>query len=243
MACNTLSLASSSSASAVTRGPLSSASAPFMASSAPAMLAPPCSPAANHIKPLVATCSLSDKDVPASSSRNAILTALVATGAALSVFTASTAAPPPALAFSGPGGSGAERTAQKAQDLLKSADKLNVEDAPQRYGPGRVAGSAQDAGKVAQDAGGKALSQIQGGVSNITSGLGGKKGDVQGAAENAASKVQSNVDDATSNSGPGGIFSSIKEGFQGLKENVASKDADAKKTLDEAASNVQKTVQ
>ncbi|MCO5564289.1 hypothetical protein L7F22_017949 [Adiantum nelumboides] len=205
MACNTLSLASSSSASAVSRGPLSSASASFMASSAPAMIAPPCCPAANHIKPLVATCSLSDKDVPASSSRNPILTALVATGAALSVFTASTAAPPPALAFSGPGGSGAERTAQKAQDLLKSADKLNVEDAPQRYGPGRISGSAQDAGKVAQDAGGKAISQIQGGVS--------------------------------------GIFSSIKEGFQGLKDNVESKNADAKKTLDEAASNVQKTVQ
>ncbi|KAI5074437.1 hypothetical protein GOP47_0010398 [Adiantum capillus-veneris] len=239
MACNTLSLTSSASSAAV-HAPLSSTSAPFVAPSAPAMLAFPFSSSGTS---MAVTCSLSDKEAPATSPRNAILTGLVAAGAALSVFTAGSAAPPASLAISDPGNSGAERTAQKAQDLLKSADKLNVEDSPQRFGPGRVAGSAQDAGKVAQNAGGKALSQIQGGVSNIASNLGDKKGDVQGAAESAASKVQSNIDDTTGNSGPGGIISSIKEGFQGLKESVASKDGDAKRTLDEAASNVQKTVQ
>lgn len=55
----------------------------------------------------------------------------------------------PAQAFSGPGGDGAERTAQKADELLKGADSLTNNDSPTRFGPGRVEDAANEAGSVA----------------------------------------------------------------------------------------------
>jgi len=46
-----------------------------------------------------------------------------------------------AFAASGPGGSGAERTARKADELLQGADALIKNDSPQRYGPERGFGN------------------------------------------------------------------------------------------------------
>lgn len=51
----------------------------------------------------------------------------------------------PAFAASGPGGDGAARTAQKADQLLNAADKLTKEDSPARFSEG-----VQNAGSSAK---------------------------------------------------------------------------------------------
>ncbi|KAH7445997.1 hypothetical protein KP509_01G031900 [Ceratopteris richardii] len=131
----------------------------------------------------------------------------------------------PALAASGPGTSGGERTAQKAEDLLKSADKLNLEEAPKRFGPGRLdpGSSANDLRKTAQDAGGRALSQMADGVKNTSSEVADKAKKAQGVAEKSVSDVGSSVNRSFSESGSQNILGSIKERVEGLKDAIISK--------------------
>ncbi|MCO5551553.1 hypothetical protein L7F22_005057 [Adiantum nelumboides] len=75
-----------------------------------------------------------------------VLAGVVAKGAALAVFTNM------AIAAQGPGNQGARRVAEKADSLLKAANKLNNEDTPPRFGPGRL-GGAQDSSRILQIAG------------------------------------------------------------------------------------------
>nr|BAC55273.1 22-kDa protein of chloroplasts in green spores [Osmunda japonica] len=126
-----------------------------------------------------------------------------------------------ALAASGPGiNIGAQGTAEKANDLLKgAADKLNIQDAPKRFGPG-IPGAAKDATKVAQKAGSGAIGDLQAGATDVTrqarqnvedtarrtGGLfgnakdnaGGVAGNVQDGAKNILGQVQGKKDDARS---------------------------------------------
>ncbi|KAH7445999.1 hypothetical protein KP509_01G032100 [Ceratopteris richardii] len=126
-----------------------------------------------------------------------------------------------ALAASGPGSSGAERTAQKAQDLLKSADKLNVDEAPKRFGPGRLVpgSSATDAGRTAQEA----VSQMADGVKNTSDEVANNAKKAQGMAEQSVSDITRNVNRSLDENGSQGILGSIKEGFEGLKDTITSK--------------------
>ncbi len=80
------------------------------------------------------------------SARREVLAGLLAVGAALAASTTTREA----YAFSGPGGDGAKETADKAADLLKAGDDLNVNEAPSRVGPGRIEDAAKSAKSVAQ---------------------------------------------------------------------------------------------
>lgn len=62
----------------------------------------------------------------------------------------------PAFAVTGPGGDGASRTAQKADQLLNSADKLTENDSPTRFSEG-----VQNTGSSAKQAGSAAASNVQ----------------------------------------------------------------------------------
>lgn len=69
-----------------------------------------------------------------------------------------------AFAASGPGGSGAERTARKADELLQGADALIKEDSPQRFGPEQGFGngtSPADVDRFSQKAGSGAIPELQ----------------------------------------------------------------------------------
>ncbi|KAH9561703.1 hypothetical protein CY35_05G037300 [Sphagnum magellanicum] len=83
------------------------------------------------------------------SARREVLAGLLAVGAALAASTTTREA----YAISGPGGDGAKETADKALDLLKAGDDLNVNEAPSRVGPGRIEDAAKSAKSVAQQAG------------------------------------------------------------------------------------------
>ncbi|CAK9875954.1 unnamed protein product [Sphagnum jensenii] len=83
------------------------------------------------------------------SARREVLAGLLAVGAALAASTTTREA----YAFSGPGGDGAKETADKAADLLKAGDDLNVNEAPSRVGPGRIEDAAKSAKSIAQQAG------------------------------------------------------------------------------------------
>lgn len=63
-----------------------------------------------------------------------VLSSVLAAGLAISLAGS-------ALAASGPGGDGAERTARKADELLQGADALIKNDSPQRFGPERGFGN------------------------------------------------------------------------------------------------------
>jgi len=62
----------------------------------------------------------------------------------------------PAFAATGPGGDGAARTAQKADQLLNSADELTKDDSPARFAEG-----VQNTGSSAKQAGSGATSNVQ----------------------------------------------------------------------------------
>ena len=66
-----------------------------------------------------------------------VLSSVLATGLAISLAGS-------ALAASGPGGDGAERTARKADELLQGADSLIKNDSPLRFGPERGFGNGTD---------------------------------------------------------------------------------------------------
>ncbi|CAM6085803.1 unnamed protein product [Calypogeia fissa] len=83
--------------------------------------------------------------------RREMLASLMAAGAVFATAGSSFAA-------SGPGTPGAERTNEKAGQLLKDADDLNANSPP--IGPGRVGGD--DTGRVAQKGGAGAVESIQG---------------------------------------------------------------------------------
>jgi hypothetical protein len=83
------------------------------------------------------------------SARREVLAGLLAVGAALAASTTTREA----YAISGPGGDGAKETADKASDLLKAGDDLNVNEAPSRVGPGRIEDAAKSAKSIAQQAG------------------------------------------------------------------------------------------
>jgi hypothetical protein len=73
--------------------------------------------------------------------RREMLASLIAAGAVFATAGSSFAA-------SGPGGTGAQRTSEKAGEILKAADELTTNESPPRFGPGRIGGD--DSGKVAQ---------------------------------------------------------------------------------------------
>ncbi|MCO5563276.1 hypothetical protein L7F22_016914 [Adiantum nelumboides] len=83
-----------------------------------------------------------------------VLAGVVATGAPLAVFAKT------AIAAKGSCNEGARRVAEKADFLLKAADKLNNEDAPSRFGSGHP-GGAQDPFRILQIAGNGELETSQ----------------------------------------------------------------------------------
>lgn len=95
---------------------------------------------------LVARASAQESRDESRAQRREVLAGIMAAGALLVGSNA-------ALAV-GPGGDGASQTNQQADSLLRAADKLNVDDAPERFGPSQLADSGAkglgDAGKVAQ---------------------------------------------------------------------------------------------
>lgn len=86
----------------------------------------------------------------------------------MAVGTALVAAGNPALAASGPGIKGAEKTNKKAGQLLKAADELTNNDSPPRYGPGHV--DDLDTGRLAQKSGAGAIEELQGGTTRAIEG-------------------------------------------------------------------------
>lgn len=134
--------------------------------------------------------------------RREMLASLMAAGAVIATAGQSFAA-------SGPGTSGAQRTNEKAADLLKRADDLTTTDSPPRYGPGRVGGD--DTGRIAQKGGAGAIEELQGAGGGAVEeaksavsqakrrmdGIFGKKtGDVSDASisfDDAAGKVESDI--------------------------------------------------
>lgn len=86
--------------------------------------------------------------------RREMLASLMAAGAVIATAGQSFAA-------SGPGTSGAQRTNEKANDLLKAADKLTTDESPPRFGPGRGVG-ADDTSRLAQKGGAGAIEELQG---------------------------------------------------------------------------------
>ncbi|KAI5065950.1 hypothetical protein GOP47_0018574 [Adiantum capillus-veneris] len=139
-----------------------------------------------------------------SSIRRGILAGIVAAGSALAVFSNNTS-----MAAIGPGNEGACRTAEKADELLKAADKLNIEDAPRRYGPGRP-GPVKDPTKISQIAG-TARDAI--GQADTKSYI----GDDLGKAE-------------------GGVLKPFQQGLKNLKETVERTGADARSTVADVVS-------
>jgi len=78
-----------------------------------------------------------------------------------------------AFAASGPGGTGAERTARKADELLQGADKLIKNDSPQRFGPEQGFGNGtapEDVDRFSQKAGSGAVPELQDATSAQVSG-------------------------------------------------------------------------
>ncbi|XP_024392685.1 uncharacterized protein [Physcomitrium patens] len=79
-----------------------------------------------------------------------------------------------ALAASGPGADGAERTARKADELLQAADDFIKNDSPQRFGPERGLGNGvakEDEDRFSQKAGSGAIPELQDATSTQISGI------------------------------------------------------------------------
>ncbi|KAI5064004.1 hypothetical protein GOP47_0020674 [Adiantum capillus-veneris] len=161
-------------------------------------------------------CGLSDEEqqTPSAMGRR-VLAGVVATGAALAVFTNM------AIAAQGPGNEGARRTAEKADSLLKAADKLNNEDAPPRFGPGRP-GGAQDPTKISQIAGSGPAGSVQKGASKAAKGVG-----------DATKSLKSKGD---------GLFGFGKKESGAVANNATDALSQAKGKTEEVASNVKQTV-
>jgi len=87
--------------------------------------------------------------------RRGVLVSLMAAGAAFATVGAG-------MAASGPGTPGAQRTNEKANDLLKAADKLTTDESPPRFGPGRT-GEDDQSSRIAQKGGAGAIEELQGG--------------------------------------------------------------------------------
>ncbi|MCO5612699.1 hypothetical protein L7F22_066968 [Adiantum nelumboides] len=162
-------------------------------------------------------CALSEEEQAPSGMGKKFLAGVVATGAALAVFTNM------AIAAQGPGNEGARRVAEKADSLLKAADKLNNEDAPPRFGPGRP-GGAQDPSRISQ---------------------------IAGSGSAAANSVQKSAGDAAKNVGEatntlkkksGGFFGFGKKESGAVADNAKDALSQAKGKTDEVASNVKRTV-
>lgn len=123
----------------------------------------------------------------------------------------------PAFAATGPGGDGASRTAQKADQLLNSADKLTEEDSPARFAEG-----VQNTGSSAKQAG-------SAGASNV-----------QNVADDAVTKAKENLAKAKQSFGnviPGNKVSAIDQTFSVSDASDAIKDA--QNTASGAAGNAQ----
>jgi len=118
----------------------------------------------------------------------------------------------PAFAATGPGGDGASRTAQKADELLDSADKLTKNDSPARFSEG-----VQNTGSSAAQAGSAGASNVQ----NI--------------ADDAVTKAKENLNKAKasfSNVIPKNKVSAIDQTFS-----VSDATSDAKSAVSDAKSS------
>lgn len=172
----------------------------------------------NLASKLTTKCALSDDEKHSSSSAaigRGLVAGVVATGAALAVFANMS------MAAIGPGGDGARRTAEKADELLKAADKLNMDDAPPRFGPGRP-GPVQDASKISQIAGSGPLATAKKGVTDATKGT----SDVARMAKNKGS----------------GLFGMGKKQSGAVAENATDAFSQAKGKTEEVVSNVKQAI-
>lgn len=117
----------------------------------------------------------------------------------------------PAFAATGPGGDGATRTAEKADQLLDSADKLTANDSPTRYSEG-----AEKAGSSAKQAG-------SAGASNV-----------QNVADSAVTKAKENLEAAKARFGDL-IPNKVSDASSAMNQTFAVSDASG--AIDDAKSN------
>ncbi|MCO5601158.1 hypothetical protein L7F22_055277 [Adiantum nelumboides] len=178
----------------------------------------------------------------ASSIRRNILVGVVATGAALAVFSNSS------MAAIGPGGDGNRRTAEKADELLKAADKLNIEDAPKRFGPGRP-GPVQDPTKISQIAGSGSGAVAKEGAAAAEEGekLGDAARSAIGQAQSKPSQLGAAARDAVGQAdtkkfsddlgnAEGGVFKPFQQGFKNLRDTAERTGSEARSTVADVVS-------
>lgn len=145
------------------------------------------------------------------------------------------------FAASGPGTPGAQHTNEKANDLLKAADKLTTDESPPRFGPGRVGGD--DTSRIAQKGGAGALEELQGAGGGAVEGaksavnkakkridgiFGRKTGDVSdasGVLDEAKGKVKSDI---------GTTQGKVKSDIDTTQGKGGSLFGDAQKSFDDA---------
>ncbi|CAM6098521.1 unnamed protein product [Calypogeia fissa] len=124
------------------------------------------SPLLNHaVAPLrpvrrnvVVTRAALPEEQSGKTARREMLASLTAAGAALATAGAALATAGSSFAASGPGTPGAQRTNEKAGELLKKADDLATTESPPRYGTGEADGTS----KIAQKGGAGAIESLQG---------------------------------------------------------------------------------
>lgn len=178
-----------------------------------------------------------------SSSARQVVSSVLAAGLALTIAGS-------AFAGSGPGGSGADRTRRKANDLLQGADELIKKDSPQRFGPLQGLGfGSDDSDRSSQQAGSGAVQGLQdAGSAQVSSGrdklasnlttskrrIDGIWGLGKGLANDVVATAQEKVDEATQGA---------KKSFFGgppkinLGSSVGSAASDVKSKADEVAAS------
>jgi len=163
----------------------------------------------------------------------------------------------PAFAATGPGGDGATRTAEKADQLLQSADKLTENDSPARFSEGvqNTGSSAAQAGSagasnvqnIADDAVTKAkenLNKAKASFSNVISKDKVSAIDQTFSVSDAQSDAKSAVNDAKKNasgaaSDAQGFLSKLGDKVTGSGSSAGDVAADVKGKASDAVSDVQ----
>lgn len=177
------------------------------------------------------------------SSARQVMSSVLAAGLALTIAGS-------AFAASGPGGTGAQRTQRKANELLQGADELIKNDSPQRFGPQQGLGfGSDDSDRFSRQAGSGAVqglqdagsAQVSSGRDKLASNLASTKrridgiwGQGKGMANDVVATAQGKADEITQGARKSFFGAAPKIN---MGSSVGSAAGDVKSKADEAAAS------